>query len=478
MGEEVSSSQFSEADFQRFNHQLDSETKLLAEWMQQGHFSDTGIKAGFELEAWLVDRNFAPAPINSEFIRAMDDPMITPELARFNIELNIEPKYLMGKALSILESELERTWSKANITAENLQARLLMIGILPTLQEDQLSLDNMSPMKRYRALNDQVLRLRNGRPIELDIVGVQHLCSEHNNVMLESATTSFQIHIQVPALKAHHYYNASIAATAPMVAVCANSPYLFSHDLWDETRIPLFEQSIDVGGFGGVSQGPVRRVSLGSGYARKNIMECFEENLQHFPVLLPSQFDRPMEELPHLRMHNGTIWRWNRPLIGFDDRGTPHFRIEHRVLPASTSIVDSIATAAFFYGLLQFLYETINDFPQELPFTKAKDNFYQAARYGLQASVDWFGHNHIGMRELLLEHLVPMAYKGLHSLGIESDECDYYLGIIQQRIENRQNGCHWQREFVKIHHCDMTAMTAAYYAQQQQGKPVHEWRYD
>ncbi len=475
MGEEITSSRFTETDFRRFTQRLTTETQLLADWIRQGLIEDTRLKAGFELEAWLVDADYAPAPINTAFIKTMDDPLVTPELARFNVELNIQPKYLMGKALSLFEQEFKHTWARASRAAKDLNTQLLMIGILPTLEASQLNLGNMSAMKRYRALNEQVLRLREGRPIELDIIGVQHLHSTHHDVMLESATTSFQIHIQVPVDRAHHYYNASIAISAPMIAACANSPYLFAQDLWDETRIPLFEQSVDVAGFGGVSQGPVRRASLGSGYARESIMECFEENLQHFPVLLPNVLDKPVEELHHLRMHNGTIWRWNRPLLGFDDKGNPHIRIEHRVLPASTTIVDAIATAAFFYGLLQALYEEVDDFPAQMAFTQVRDNFYQAARYGLQSNILWLNDRKIGIRELLLKHLIPLAHKGLHSLGIESSECDYYLNIIRRRIETRQNGCNWQRQFIARHGDNMKDMTAAYIQQQRSGLPVHEW---
>lgn len=476
MGEEITRSRFSETDFQRFTERLTAETQLLADWIQDGTISDNSIKAGFELEAWLVDSDYAPAPVNSAFLKTMDDPLVTPELARFNVELNIHPKYLMGQALSVFEEDLKHMWGKATQAAQKLNTQLLMIGILPTLQASQLNLDNMSDMKRYHALNEQVLRLRQGRPIELDIIGVQHLQSTHHDVMLESATTSFQIHIQVPVERAHHYYNAAIAISAPMIAACANSPYLFAQDLWDETRIPLFEQSVDVAGFGAASQGPVRRASLGSGYARHSIMECFEENLQHFPVLLPNVQDKPVEGLHHLCMHNGTIWRWNRPLLGFDNKGKPHIRIEHRVLPACNSIVDAIATAAFFYGLIQALYEEVDDFPAQLAFTQARDNFYQAARYGLQSNILWLNDKKIGIRELLLQYLIPMAHKGLNSLGIEASECDYYLNIIRLRVETGQNGCNWQRQFVARHGSSMQDMTAAYLQQQQSGLPVHEWR--
>jgi hypothetical protein len=64
-------------------------------------------------------------------------------------------------------------------------------------------------------------------------------------------------------------------------------------------------------------------------YARESILECFEANRTRYPVLLPAVMDEPPESLAHLRLHNGTIWRWNRPLIGFDEQG-------HRIAGSST----------------------------------------------------------------------------------------------------------------------------------------------
>jgi hypothetical protein len=351
----------------------------------------------------------------------------------------------------------------------------MTIGILPTLRDTHLNLRFMSPLKRYRALNEQVLRSRNWRPLSLNIVGKQRLRSVHSDVMLESAATSFQIHMQAPCGLAHQIYNAAIAASAPMMAACANSPYLFTHDLWDETRIPLFEQSVEIGGYDGVAHGPLRRVSFGSGYARNSIIECFEENLQHYPVLLPMLFENDPETLPHLRLHNGTIWRWNRPLIGFDDDGTPHVRIEHRVLPGSPSIVDAIANAALFYGLCDSLRMDAEQLITQLPFDQAKDNFYQAARFGLKAKIIWFGQQKIPIRKLLLDELLPQARRGLLRLGIEGRDCDHYLGIVAERLERSQNGSNWQRRYVQSHGVDMHKLTAAYLEHQQQEKPIHEW---
>jgi gamma-glutamyl:cysteine ligase YbdK (ATP-grasp superfamily) len=474
MGQEITTTHFSQQDFEDFQHRLEAETLLLREWFEGGHLSDGEPVAGFEIEAWLLDDDYHPMPSNQAFLQAFDNELASPELAQFNIELNTHPHPLSNSVLSDLHQELITTCQQAGDSAKQIGSRILITGILPTLRPSDLTLKNMSNMRRYRALNEQVLKSRKGAPLHLEITGPEHLSEDHDNVMLEAATTSFQIHIQVPPETAHHYYNASIIASAPMVAACANSPYLFNKELWDETRIPLFEQSVEVGGYDGAAHGPLRRVSFGSGYARQSILEAFEENLEHFPALLPILFDESETLLPHLRLHNGTIWRWNRPLIGFDDAGVPHIRIEHRVVPAGPSISDSIANAALFYGLAQGLMKSGLD--QQLPFSEAKDNFYKAARNGLRAKVIWPGsEEHISIRKLLLEELLPLAHRGLDELGIDEADSAHYLGIIRERVESGQNGSEWQRQFCALHGRDMPKLTAAMLHFQHTERPVHEW---
>ena len=355
MGQEIDAAHFSADDFAEFAERMQAETRLLEEWFRDGVFSARDRMGGYELEAWLVDDHACPAPVNDVFLRMLDDAMVVPELARFNVELNDHPQHLWGSAFSRFEASLGATWRRCARAAEDINAHLMMIGILPTVQESELCPENMSDLKRYRALNEQVLRLREGRPLELDINGVEHLRTDQHSVMLEAATTSFQLHLKVRPQRATRAFNASVIASAPMVAIAANSPYLFGHDLWHETRIPLFEQSVSVGGLAGASHGPLRRVTFGSGYVRESVLECFIENEQHYPVLLPVCYQDGLEQMAHVRLHNGTIWRWNRPLIGFDYDGIPHLRIEHRVVPAGPTVPDMIANAAFYFGLVQAL---------------------------------------------------------------------------------------------------------------------------
>jgi gamma-glutamyl:cysteine ligase YbdK (ATP-grasp superfamily) len=434
--------------------------------------------AGYELEAWLIDDAAAPCPCNEKFMQALDDPMVSPELAKFNIELNVEPAPFTRDLLRDSEKELLRQWTHCKQAAATNGCRILGIGTLPTLMEQHLSLDNISALERYRALNEQVLRMRKGENIRLLIDGHEHLEAEHKNVMLEAASTSLQMHLQVPEQQAVRYYNASLVLSAPMVAVGANSPFLFGKDLWAETRIPVFEQSVPAGGIGGASSGPVHRVSFGSAYARVSLLECFIENLEHFPVLLPVEYDSPAEELRHLRLHNGTIWRWNRPLIGFDSDGAPHLRIEHRVVASGASVVDNIANIAFYYGLAHH-YANREEPPEaHLAFAEVRDNFYRAARLGLACKLTWADGNRYSMQNLVLEKLLLEAEAGLYRLGIAENDIRYYLGIIEARIYNGNTGSEWQRRFVKRHGMDMQLLTQTYYHNQQSNRPVHEWDYE
>ncbi|MEJ2060653.1 MAG: glutamate--cysteine ligase [Gammaproteobacteria bacterium] len=475
MGQEIGATRFSSQDFTRFADRLREETALLRTWLESERFRDRSLVGGFEIEAWLVDGRLRPAPRNPEFLEALNTPLATPELAKFNVEFNNQPRVLAGHALSDFHADLAALWQRAEACAGGLDLHLMLIGILPTLRESDLDKRHMSPMNRYRALNAQVLKHREGRPLRLEITGHEHLLCVHRDVMMESATTSFQIHLQVPAQQAHRYYNASIMASAPLVAVSANSPLLFGKDLWDETRIPVFEQSVELGGFDGAARGPVRRVGFGTGYVQHSIIECFQENLDHFPVLLPIKIDEPADNLAHLRLHNGTIWRWNRPLVGFGAEGEPHIRIEQRVVPAGPTLTDSIANAAFFYGLCAALVDETETDQPDIDFAHAKDNFYGAARYSLDAQLTWLDGQRHTAAGLIAQTLLPLARRGLARLGLNDEDAGRWLDIIAERVETRQHGAAWQRRHLLTHGNDIVQMSAAYLDNQRSDVPVHRW---
>lgn len=476
MGEEIRSSSFDDADFDRFKKSLEKETALLKIWFEENKFSPISNRGGFELESWLVDEQLYPAPINESFLKNLNSPLASPELANFNVELNSTPCDLNGNALSRMQNELDLNWQECKRTAKELHSDIVMVGILPTLDNDVLHLANMSKMKRYRALNREVLHQRKGKPLVFDINGVEHLKVTHRDVMMEAAATSFQIHLQVNADNAVRLFNASIAITGPLLALSVNSPYLFGKDLWDETRIPVFEQAVAVGGYDGAAFGPIRRVTFGDSYIRESLFECFKENLEHYPILLPVELE-DADRLAHLRMHNGTIWRWNRPLIGFDESGKPHLRIEQRVVPAGPTTLDAIANAAFYYGAVTALSELEEPIENQIPHSSTRDNFYAAARFGLQSSQRWIGEKNINARDLILEELLPLAHKGLTSLGISIEDRDKYLGIIHDRVKSGQNGSTWQRSFIQKQGHNMTELTRAYIRNQNGGEPIHRWNY-
>lgn len=472
MGDEIGNRFFAADDFSTFRAKLDEETRLLEKLFRRGEFSGRGDVVGFELEAWLVDQDGNPSPSNHMFLSQLSNPLVVPELSAYNVELNGSPSALQGRVFSRLRDELDATLGACRQTAEKMGLGLVTIGILPTIGEGMLKPAFMSKVIRYQSINDRIMALRDGNPISLCIEGDTDLVASHSDVMLEAATTSFQIHLQCRPGMAVRDFNASLIASAPMVAVSANSPFLFGHSLWDETRIPLFEQAVDVG-----ARYPPR-VSFGRGYVQQSLFEIFEENRRDHPILVPAVRDQPASRFAHVRFHNGTLWRWNRPLIGFDFDGQVHVRIEHRVVPAGPTVRDCLANSAFYLGLVRGFGLEKSPPEASLPFEVARDNFYSAARYGLNARVRWrvAGRDtEVGVRSLIIDELLPIARRGLQSRDIPEPEIDEYLGIVASRAESAQNGAAWQRRWVGLNGPDLHALMRTYRSLQESGEPVHRW---
>jgi gamma-glutamyl:cysteine ligase YbdK (ATP-grasp superfamily) len=472
MGQEIAHDHFSPEDWQEYARRLDTETRLLREMLEAGEFSSQPAVGGFELEGWLVDPHFRPAPRHAEFLQALNSPLATTELAKFNIELNTQPCPLTASALSDFETSLRDLLERADVAAAEAGVQLMLIGMLPTTVQGDFCLETMAASNRYRVLNAEVLKARHGRPLRMEIDGYESLHIQHDSVMLEAATTSFQVHMQLAAETAHHFYNAAIIASAPIMAVAGNSPFLFGRALWEETRIPVFEQAVDAG-----REFPAR-VSFGSGFADKSIAECFEENLEIYPVLLPELQDKPAERFAHLRLHNGVTWRWNRPLVGFDPDGTPHIRVEHRILPAGPSVPDMMANAALFYGLTQYLgMQLCAGEPIPMAFATARENFYNAARIGLEAQLRW-QRQEWRVQDLMLDELLPQAAEGLEQLGIADDDIRHYLSIIAARIETGQTGAVWQQQHLERTQGSFYRLLLDYARLQRTHTPVHTWTLD
>ena len=473
MGDEIRTDRFSDTDLRVFVQALEGETERLGRWIQEKRFDDETYRVGFEVEAWLIDLDCYPLPHNESFLDRFNSPLCLPELSRFNIEFNTDPVTVGAGMLSTLHRQLSELMAQAHAVAETMDMKVGIIGILPTVQEGDLTLDSMSLMNRYRALNERVMELRKNRPMQIDIRGRNHLCSLHEDVMLESACTSFQIHIQIPQSKAVEAYNTSIVWSAASVAASCNSPFLFGRELWEETRVPLFEQTIALGGSGGHTNRRFGRVSCGSDYAHESLFEFFKENLDAFPVILPQHFEDGVAPFPHLQLHNGTIWRWTRPLVSVE--GSPHLRIEHRVMPSGPTEIDMIANLAFFIGGMMATLEGGEKITDEIPFEVARENFYRASQYGLEADVVWRDSVTISIRTLILEQLLPMARRGLLLAGVPVAEADLYLGLVEQRVDSRRTGSRWQRAWINAHEAGMQQLVGRYLAGQQSGEPVHRW---
>ena len=467
MGEEISKVHFGERDFAEFQRRLATEVELLRRWEQEDRFHVGELTGGLELEAWLLDADGRPSPDNEQFLESLSRESVVPELAKFNFELNVEPQKVSGLGLVRMQQELLGSWQTCGEIASHLNRRITCIGILPTITHEMLCAQNMTPRSRFEALNRQVFRLRRGQPLQLAIDGIEQLRSQHNDVMLEAAATSLQVHLKVPLKDASQYFNSFVLASAATVAVAANAPLLFGKRLWHDTRIPVFEQAVDTGH-------QLRRVSFGKGYAGLDFLALFEETVHDYPALLPVVLPEPEQRVPHLRLHNGTVWRWNRPLIGFESDGTPHVRIEHRVMSAGPTAIDIFANVAFSLGLAHGFASQATPPEDQLVFDVARTNFYAAARYGLAAQVTW-QNRQWPLQQLLLQQWLPLAMLGLSDMDVDPSVIETVGQVLGERVASGRTGAVWQLDAFVRHSGDMFAILADYLACQATKKPVHEW---
>ena len=475
MGKNIVKKNFTEDDFKLFRERLVRETKILEKMFKSKSFKSGQKRGGFELEAWIINNDLSPVALNDQLLQKVGSPLVVPELSQYNFEINSRPKQLSGDFLSECLNELVKTWGLCEREAQKLETNVLAIGILPTLKQNMLGLDQVTPANRYLALNNEIFKRRENRPVEVSIHGKDKLLTEHQSVMLEAATTSLQIHMEVSGEKAHRYYNASIIASAAMVALSANSPFVFGNELWDESRIPLFEQAVYLPSIIDPQGNALGRVNFGTGYAKKSLFEVFLENL-NFDILLPSLYDSNPEDLEHLILQNSTIWRWNRPLVGMDKKGRPSLRIEHRVPAAGPCHLDNVANMAFFIGLTESLAR--RDFPleKEIPFKVAKENFYTCARDGLNAQVKWFNGKTIPIQGLILDHFFPMAKQALERMQFSSRDIRFFMDeVLKPRIVKKISGASWQKEyFQKVKNSQ--EMLNKYLENQKKNIPIHEWK--
>ena len=474
-------------ELREFMKLLLRDVRAMEQMLEDGMF-ETGVRRiGAEQELFLIDDAYKPAKMALEVLEAIDDEHFTTELGQFNIEYNLDPILFGGTCLRDLDKQLKELLVMAREGARSVGADVVMTGILPTLSLENLSLDWMTPNPRYYALNDALCR-QAGATYKFNIKGADEFRVEHDNVMLESCNTSFQVHFQVGPEEFANLYNVAQVNAAPVLAVATNSPLLLGKRLWHETRIALFQQSIDTRGTSGHRQ-RLPRVSFGSKWLDDGVLDIVREDVTRFRLLISTEIDGdPFEaiargEAPSLRafrMHNGTVYRWNRACYGILE-GKPHLRIENRVLPSGPTTMDEMANAAFWFGVMTGVAEEVPDVRAAMDFDDAKTNFLGAARYGLGTSLQWLDGKSYPAADLIVQHLVPMARGALKMRGLDPDDVDMYLDVIEERARSGKTGSRWQLDSFqnmkdgRALHEKLSAVTAATVRRQVGGEPVHTW---
>ena len=489
MGEEVEARQFTREDRQRYRAKVKRNLDVFARMLSEARFDADHRSIGLEIELNLTDADGRPAMRNAAVLEAIADPDFVTELGQFNVEINIPPHLLEPNMFADLEQTIRASLNAAEVKARQADGRMVMIGILPTVDEEHMGAESFSDNPRYALLNEQIFAAR-GEDLHIAIEGAERLSTYAETILPEAACTSVQLHQQIdPSLFAEHW-NAAQAIAGIQLAVGANSPFLFGRELWQETRIALFEQATDTRSEELKAQGVRPRVWFGERWIT-GIFDLFEENVRYYSALLPLVDDEEPEAmldrgetplLPELRLHNGTVYRWNRPVYAVVD-GRPHLRIENRLLPAGPTVVDILANAAFYYGLVRVLGMEERPVWSAMSFSAAEENFHAGARDGLGARVYWPSLGEVPVGELVVRRLLPIAHQGLAEWGIDAADRDRLLGIIERRCVTGRNGAAWQvatfRHFHETRKLGreeaLREMTLAYREHMHSNVPVHEW---
>ncbi|MDQ2737675.1 MAG: glutamate-cysteine ligase family protein [Actinomycetota bacterium] len=488
MGDDISSGYFTREQRQRYREKVRRCLDVFEKMLAEHSFDFDRPLTGLEIELNLVDQHWQPDMANERVLKAIADPAYQTELGRYNIELNVAPRPLPGDSTLELEAALRASLDRAESKANESGSEIIMIGILPTLRPEHLRGDWISANPRYQALGDAIFDARR-EDLELDITGVETLQMFADTIAPESACTSVQLHLQVSPSDFAATWNAAQTLAGPQLALGANSPFLFGKRLWAETRTELFLQATDTRSPELRNQGVRPPVFFGERWIT-SIFDLFEENVRYFPALLPETTDEDPEavlaagsapRLQELRLHNGTVYRWNRPVYDVVD-GVPHLRVENRVLPAGPTVADVLANAAFYYGAVKMLAAEDRPVWTKMSFDAAKTNFDAGARYGTDAVFYWPGFGEVTWDELLLRHLLPLAEEGLSRWGVSVKTRDRYLGIVEDRCKLRRNGSWWQSE--TVHRLEefglnrdqaLTEMLRLYSAGMHSNEPVHTW---
>lgn len=471
-----------------FLYHLLNDVKALEMMLDQDIFEKGVRRIGAEQELCLVDQNFRPSCNALEVLDHLKDPHFTTELALFNLEINLDPAELTKDCFSKIDQELTRLISKGDAVANQIdQNKIILTGILPTLRKRDMVFKNITPYPRYKVLN-KILKDIRGDDFMLKIKGVDELILNHKSILFEACNTSFQVHLQVPTDEIVDRYNWAQAIAGPVLSIAANSPLLLGRELWSETRIALFQQSVDLRNRSYLLREQKPRVSFGSNWIKESVIELYQDDIVRYTPLLTTDFKEDAVaklnrgEIPKLEaigVHNGTIYRWNRLCYG-QTNGIPHLRIENRYIPSGPSVKDEVANAMFWVGLMQGMPDKYKNLNNLIPFNEVKGNFVNAARTGINTFFNWFGKG-ISAKRLILTELLPIAYQGLVKSKIDLKDIHFYLDIIEKRAETRYTGAQWIRYSNNALRKKMTkdianaALTAHMYKNQKSGKPIHEW---
>lgn len=465
-----------------------ADVRALERMIAEGKF-ETGVRRiGAEQEMFLIDEMWQPTRGVLQLLEALKDGHYTTELGQFQIEANCDAQVFAADGLARMHAQLDALVDGARAAAKQLGMGVVLMGILPTMKKHDLGLDNMVPSARYMLLNKIITGMRGGR-FQFSIKGLDELIIDHDSVMLEACNSSFQIHLQVTPAEFPRFYNIAQLLAGPIMAVSANSPIVFGRRLWAETRIALFRQAVDTRTQKTHHREMEARVSFGTKWVKQSVVEIFREDIARFRTLVGTDLDEnPMAlldrgevpQLKALRLHNGTIYRWNRACYGITG-GKPHLRIENRVIPAGPSTLDEIANAAFWCGMMVELGAREEDITRRIDFDQAGANFYTAAREGVGSSFTWLDNEDISARDLVLDRLLPVAEAGLKRQGIADDDVKKYLGVVDERVRTGRTGARWQLSSWNSLRDRSTpaeranALVAATAMRQQTGRPVSEW---
>jgi len=486
MGEQKVNRSFSDDKKAYFiKHLLDDVAAL--EYMIANDMIEKGItRIGAEQEFCLVSRDWRPSSNNIATLKEIDDPHFTTELAKYNLEINLDPFELKEDSFSRMETQLKSLLDKAARVVEAKGDRIILTGILPTVSKTHLDISQITPFDRYYALNDMLMSLR-GSHFQLHLHGVDELSITHDSVLFEACNTSFQAHLQIEPSDFVSSYNWSQAITGPVLGVCCNSPLLLGRELWSETRIALFRQSIDTRNLSQALKDQQPRVSFGTNWATGSVADIYKENISKYKIILSSEIDeRSLEilkegkipELKALNLHSGTIYPWNRACYGVG-KGKPHLRIENRYLPAGPSVIDEMANFAFWVGVMMGRPKKYDNLPATMDFREAKSNFVKAARYGKDAIMAWDGYDY-SVKKLVQKVLLPIAYEGLDKAGVDQEDIQRLLSVIDQRSRGN-TGSKWMVSNYRRLNSQLKKdkslrlLTKYTYKNQQLGLPVHRW---